>query len=421
MSRLTSEARPWTPGRRLAAWPARTLNLLLALALSGCALVTPTTATKPSPADTPVTVPRATPVVVPTRIATASPEPAPTEKPAQPDILAILSMESSFQQFLALLERGDGVEALKSGSLTLFAPTNEAIGKLAENGMEGLQEQPAQLHALLLYHVAEGRLTGDQLAARSDLHPISDGRATVPLRTLQGATATVLLNERTVEKVNNARVGRPIEALNGIIYPVDTVLLPVAPPEPPRPGDLDPSYEAWVPYPPDAPMPIGDAELVPGAPLMTQAVKTLAGPLIASRSPINLARTVRLTAEGETVYVAPVAPSETAYSSALPSARLAAQVPSPVLGAMDIEGPASFQLRPGAYVLRAARRGQGWAVEFLDASGNVAGEMPIIVESGLPVQDPSAAIFYGSVAIVIRAFGGCWCLGTADQCRGKCP
>ena len=132
------------------------------------------------------------------------------------DIVDTAVAAGAFNTLVAAAHAADLVDALKGdGPLTVFAPTDEAFAKLPEGTVETLlkPENKDQLAAILLYHVVAGSVySGD----------VSDGATPA---TLQGATLEVSLADGVA--INGAKVVQAdIEAANGVIHVIDTVLLP---------------------------------------------------------------------------------------------------------------------------------------------------------------------------------------------------
>jgi len=102
------------------------------------------------------------------------------------------------------------------GPYTVFAPTDAAFAKVPKKTLSALAADPAKLKAVLLYHVAQGKVTAAQVSRRSSI------------TTLEGATVRIKVTGRTV-KVNNARVVKPdVAASNGVIHVINRVLIPPA-------------------------------------------------------------------------------------------------------------------------------------------------------------------------------------------------
>ena len=105
-----------------------------------------------------------------------------------------------------------------AGPYTLFAPNDTAFGKLPKNVLADLlkPEGKARLTAILKLHVVSGHVK----AAAS-------GAEASTLMSLQGEGLTV--NTAQGLRVNGARiVERDIEASNGLLHAIDTVLMPAA-------------------------------------------------------------------------------------------------------------------------------------------------------------------------------------------------
>ena len=104
-----------------------------------------------------------------------------------------------------------------AGPFTVFAPTNEAFAKVPAKTMDALAKDPAQLKAVLTYHVISGKL----MAA-----DVKNGNS----KTVNGANVA-LSRAGDFVTVEDAMVQTPdISASNGVVHMVDSVLLPPAKP-----------------------------------------------------------------------------------------------------------------------------------------------------------------------------------------------
>lgn len=130
-------------------------------------------------------------------------------------IVDVAAENGSFTTLLAAAEAAGLVEALSGdGHLTVFAPTDDAFGKLPAGTVEALLEDTDTLRGILLYHVVDGVVMSTDL---------TDGMKAATLN--GGATVTIDLDHGV--KVNDATVvAADIEASNGVIHVIDTVLLP---------------------------------------------------------------------------------------------------------------------------------------------------------------------------------------------------
>lgn len=132
-------------------------------------------------------------------------------------IADIASGSNQFDTLTSLLVQADLVETLDGkGRFTVFAPTDAAFAKVPKSTLDALAADPEQLKAVLLYHVADGKLTARKVVKRKSI------------RTLNGARVKVRVSKKGV-RVNDARVTKTdIRASNGVIHVIDGVLLPPA-------------------------------------------------------------------------------------------------------------------------------------------------------------------------------------------------
>lgn len=147
-------------------------------------------------------------------------EPAADEQPmaAELSIAEIAAADGNFEILTAAIEAAGLTEALSNGdlSITVFAPTDEAFAALPEGTVDSLllPENRDQLTQLLTYHVVDGEVRSTDLASGD-------------VETLSGAPVTVLVDGEAVT-INQANVvTADIEASNGVIHVIDSVLLPM--------------------------------------------------------------------------------------------------------------------------------------------------------------------------------------------------
>ena len=132
------------------------------------------------------------------------------------DIVDTASEAGNFTTLLAAAEAAGLVETLKGeGPFTVFAPTDEAFEALPEGTVDTLlmPENKDQLTSILSYHVVPGKvMSGD----------LSDG---MMAETVEGSEISVSMGDNVM--INDATVTTPdIEASNGVIHVIDTVLMP---------------------------------------------------------------------------------------------------------------------------------------------------------------------------------------------------
>ena len=145
-----------------------------------------------------------------------TPKPQPTAK-VEADIVDLAVQTEFLSTLVAAVKAGDLVDVLKGdGPFTVFAPTNEAFAKLPAGTVENLlkPENKAQLVAVLTYHVVPGKVMSTDL---------KDG---MKAKTAQGGEVTISLKDGKA-MVNGATVtAADIEASNGVVHVIDTVILP---------------------------------------------------------------------------------------------------------------------------------------------------------------------------------------------------
>ena len=133
------------------------------------------------------------------------------------NIVQVASKAGSFNTLLAAAKAAGLVGALEGeGPLTVFAPTDEAFGKLPEGTVETLlkPENKEQLKSILLYHVVEGKVTSDQVLKLSSA------------KTLQGESAKIAGKDGKVYVDGAQGVKADVPASNGVIHVIDSVILP---------------------------------------------------------------------------------------------------------------------------------------------------------------------------------------------------
>ncbi|HKP20132.1 MAG TPA: fasciclin domain-containing protein [Thermoleophilaceae bacterium] len=133
----------------------------------------------------------------------------------QADIVDTAVAAGSFKTLASLLERAGLVDALRQpGPYTVFAPTDAAFARLPKGKLRSLKRHPKRLKAVLLYHVAAGRLEATDVASRKSIEMLNGKR--VRIRVTDGNVF-----------VNRARVTTPdVSASNGVIHVINRVLIP---------------------------------------------------------------------------------------------------------------------------------------------------------------------------------------------------
>ena len=150
---------------------------------------------------------------------TAEAPAAPTPDPGPGNIVEVATESGSFPTLLAAVEAAGLVDALSdsSASLTVFAPTEAAFAALPEGTLDSLLADPDALANVLTYHVL-----GSSVDASAAL-----GLAPTTVETLNGNDVAVTKRDDANLYVNLSKVvDYDIEASNGVIHVIDSVLLP---------------------------------------------------------------------------------------------------------------------------------------------------------------------------------------------------
>ncbi|MEO1622699.1 MAG: fasciclin domain-containing protein [Cyanobacteria bacterium J06632_3] len=130
-------------------------------------------------------------------------------------IVSIASTSDSFDVLTALLKHAELVGILNGeAEFTVFAPTDDAFGRLPKGTIESLFQPENQelLATILTYHVVPGSVMSTDLSTGT-----VGSAAGIPLEIGVGSGVTV--NSSNVVQAD-------IEASNGVIHVIDAVLLP---------------------------------------------------------------------------------------------------------------------------------------------------------------------------------------------------
>lgn len=127
----------------------------------------------------------------------------------------------SFKTLIAAAKAAGLAEALMGeGPFTVFAPTDEAFAALGEDTIASLLEpaNKAKLVSILKLHVVAGKVPAETAIALAK----KEGAA----ETLLGETLPLRLEKKTLTVGGAKVVKADVEAGNGIIHVIDSVLLP---------------------------------------------------------------------------------------------------------------------------------------------------------------------------------------------------
>ena len=140
--------------------------------------------------------------------------PATTAAGSGKDIVDTAVEAGSFNTLARALTEAGLVNTLKgSGPFTVFAPTDAAFAKLPPGTLEALLADKARLTQVLTYHVVPGKVMAADVAKLSTV------------QTVQGQSVQIATGPGV--KINDANVVKAdVEASNGVIHVIDSVILP---------------------------------------------------------------------------------------------------------------------------------------------------------------------------------------------------
>ena len=132
-------------------------------------------------------------------------------------IVDIAAGNEDFSTLVAAVKAAGLVETLSSkGPFTVFAPTNDAFNKLPKGTVESLlkPENKDKLISILKYHVVSGKVMA------ADVVKLDEAK------TVQGQAVKISTGSDGVTVNKSKVVKTDIEASNGVIHVIDSVLLP---------------------------------------------------------------------------------------------------------------------------------------------------------------------------------------------------
>jgi transforming growth factor-beta-induced protein len=139
------------------------------------------------------------------------------KKDRPPDVVDTAVAAGDFKTLAKALEAAGLVETLKGkGPFTVFAPTDEAFGKLPKGTLDDLlkPENKEKLVKILTYHVVPGKVMA------ADVVKLSKAK------TVEGTEVKITVTDGKV-KVDDANVVKTdINCRNGVIHVIDAVILP---------------------------------------------------------------------------------------------------------------------------------------------------------------------------------------------------
>jgi len=137
------------------------------------------------------------------------------------DLVDTLVADERFSTLVAAVTAAGLVDTVReAGSLTIFAPTNDAFSKVPSDLLDALLADPEALKAVLLRHVLPGSLFSKGITWQE--HKTAGGESVATQVFKMGVV-------KVVSYSNNKRTGARVEeadiiASNGVIHAIDTVI-----------------------------------------------------------------------------------------------------------------------------------------------------------------------------------------------------
>ena len=176
---------------------------------AACDPTTPVTPDTDTPPSEPVTPPGEQPV--------ETTPPTGTEETSDQNIVDVAVSNGSFKVLVDALKAAGLAETLQGeGPFTVFAPTDEAFGKLPQDAVEDLlkPENKEVLVKILRYHVVPSEVLSTDLK-------------TGEVKSVDGAPISVKVEPGKGVMVNDANVTTAdVKTSNGVIHIIDNVILP---------------------------------------------------------------------------------------------------------------------------------------------------------------------------------------------------
>ena len=148
---------------------------------------------------------------------------------AQGTIVDVAVNNKDFSTLVTALKAADLVGALQGdGPFTVFAPTNDAFGKLDSKTLNSLLEveNKKALANILTYHVVSGKLAASDVVAA-----LKKGNGSVDLTALNGQVINVMQKDGKIWlKDSNGNyseiVATDVMGSNGVIHVISSVVMP---------------------------------------------------------------------------------------------------------------------------------------------------------------------------------------------------
>ncbi|KAM6923507.1 transforming growth factor-beta-induced protein ig-h3 [Xenentodon cancila] len=128
-------------------------------------------------------------------------------------IMDVLKADDRFSQLVGAIQTAGMTELLnQQGTLTFFAPTNDAFGALPQSELNRLMRDPQQLSGVLGLHVGEGILVSGGVGSHTRLSPLQGDKLELGVRNY-----TIYVNKVPVADAD-------LMATNGVVHAVNSII-----------------------------------------------------------------------------------------------------------------------------------------------------------------------------------------------------
>ncbi len=142
------------------------------------------------------------------------------------DVVASATSSDNYTAFSIALRAAGVAETLEgAGPYTIFAPTNEAFGKIPSAQLDALMKDPAKLAAVIKGHIVSGKMMKADV-----IKALTTGKGKATLKTLDGQDLTLSVANGKLQLAdaagNTALVTSfDLAASNGVIHGLNGVLV----------------------------------------------------------------------------------------------------------------------------------------------------------------------------------------------------